>query len=118
MIENQAIHEALDRIARSGDGNLLYRFCQKVVCEICLDPSDGALRQHEGRRRFAAELMAHMAEGIQDSDRHAITFARARSAPDTRPRGAARRVTADTTVAGWNDSPDAPNSGPTGGNAA
>jgi hypothetical protein len=121
MIETRHMAEAMDRIARSADGQMFYRFLQKVLCETLADgASDGALREQEGRRRFAAQLMANMAEGIQDSDRHAITFARiARSDADTRPRGAARRVTADTFVAGYSDPADAgPASDPPGGAAA
>jgi hypothetical protein len=112
MIENKEIAEAIDRIARTPDGQVLYLFLQKVRLSITDDPSEGALRQHEGRRRFAAELMAYMAEGIQDSDRHAITFARAKPRSDagakSRPRGAARRITDRTFVSGW----DGPDTGP------
>lgn len=103
MIETQDIAEAIDRIARTPDGIILYRFLQKTLCAVPpSEQTDGALREFEGRRRFAAELMGHMSEGIQDSDRHTITFsssgARTR---DPAKRGAARRVTLDTPVAGW-----------------
>lgn len=123
--------QALDRIARSPDGQIFYRFLQRTLCAVCLDPDLGALRGHEGRRMFAAELMAIMAEGIADSDRYAITFVRASRDPSAQPRarGAGRRVTDDTFVPGWdtaanvdslgagsNPSPDG--SGPAGGNAA
>lgn len=122
MIEQKDVKEAIDRIARSADGQMLYRFLQRTVCGIPdSGMSDGALRQFEGRRSFAAELMAHMAEGIADSDRYAITFARANPGPDaqSRPRGAGRRVTADTFVPGW-DAPAGPGTepGPAGGDAA
>jgi hypothetical protein len=64
--------------------------------------NDGALRQMEGRRMFASELMGHMSEGIAESDRTAITFASSAAARTSLgPRGAARRVSLDTPIAGW-----------------
>lgn len=107
MIDDKDLAEALDRIGRSPDGRLLYLFCQKTLCQVLPgDQTESALREHEGRRRFAAELMGHMSKGIQDSDRHAITFTVTRAArTGGAARGAGRRVTLDTPVAGW-DSPD------------
>lgn len=69
-IADKDINEALDRIARTADGELLYRFCQKTMMGILDDhaPDESALRTEHGRRRFAAELMAKMAKGIDGSD--------------------------------------------------
>ena len=81
MIDDKDLAEALDRIARSPDGRLLYLYCQKTLCQVLPSgQTEGALREHDGRRRFASELMGRMAEGIQDSDRHAITFSVDRAA--------------------------------------
>lgn len=106
MIDDLQLREAIDRIAGTADGQLLYRYCQKVLCGVSNDPNDSALREDNGRRRFASELMGLMAKGIEGSDRTAITFSRNTSERTERtgPRGAGRRVTADTHVAGW-DSP-------------
>ena len=69
MIDDNQINEALDRIARTPDGELLYRFMQKTLMGTLAehDPADGALRTEHGERRFAQRLMAKMAKGIDDS---------------------------------------------------
>ena len=103
MTENEDFQEALDRIARTPDGRALYLYLQKALCSISLDPHRGALRRHEGRRMFAAELMGLMAKGIRESDRTCITFAVSGAKPVSRSRGAGRRIDANTYVAGWDD---------------
>lgn len=68
-IDDKDINDALDRLARTADGELLYRFFQKTLMGT-LDahaPDESALRTEHGRRRFAAELMAKMAKGIDES---------------------------------------------------
>lgn len=110
-ITDNDMHEALDRIARTPDGELLYRYLQKVLCAVTtLDVSECALPRNEGRRSFAAELMGLMAEGMQDSGRHAatVTFTRAKPADISGSRGAGRRINHDTRVSGWNDHPTDP----------
>ena len=67
MSDAQQIAEALDRIARTADGLILYRHLEKQLCAVCLDLGHGALRRHEGYRMFARELMGFMAEGIDAS---------------------------------------------------
>ena len=67
MGEIPEIAEALDRIARTADGLILYRHLENQLCAICLDLGHGALRRHEGHRMFARELMRFMAEGIAAS---------------------------------------------------
>jgi hypothetical protein len=104
VIENKDVLEAIDRIARTPDGQMLFHHLQKILLNVATpDVNDGALRQLEGRRMFASELMGLMAKGIADSDRYAITFVRSASEPKPAARGAARRITADTRVPGWDD---------------
>ena len=101
MIESKDIAEAWDRVARTPDGLLIYRHLQRIVMGTA-GPEDSALPRLEGRRRLAADLMAYMAEGIANNDRSCVTFAVAKPVPTTSTRGAGRRVTADTFVAGYN----------------
>jgi hypothetical protein len=106
MIESKDIQEAWDRIARTPDGLLIYRHLQRIVMGTA-GPDDGALPRLEGRRRLAADLMAYMAEGVAENDRRAcVTFAVAKPVATTGSRGAGRRVTADTFVAGYDTSFD------------
>ena len=77
--------------------------------EISTD--DGALQRCEGARSLAHNLMRLMANGIIDSDRYAIAFPVAKPVAVTGARGAGRRVSADTFVAGYNTV----DYGPTGG---
>lgn len=108
-IDDAEIKKALYQIARTPDGLLLYRYLQKVRCVVTTDATpECALPRLEGRRSFAASLMADMAQGIEDSGSHTdavVTFARAKSAAISSPGGAGRRVTADTFVPGY-DTPD------------
>lgn len=76
MITDEEMHQAIDRIARSEDGHLLYLYFQKALCATTT--TESALPRNEGRRSFAAELMAIMAKGIRESGRAdsiPITFA-------------------------------------------
>jgi hypothetical protein len=112
-LTDRDLREAVDRIARTADGIYLYRYLQKVLCAITSETANEcALRRNEGRRSFAAELMGLMAEGLRDSGSAAdtpVTFALAGARSVARPHGAARRVTADTFVSGW-DGADADSS--------
>jgi hypothetical protein len=113
-LTGQDMRDALDRVARSSDGVLLYRYLQKIRLGLTTnDMPDGALRWNEGRRSLAAELMALMAEGIRSSARadSPITFAFAGARAVARTRGAGRRVTAGTIVSGWDTGAD-PEPGP------
>jgi hypothetical protein len=103
-ISTDDLRKALDRIARTQDGILLYRHLQKIRLGLAPPASTGrALRHFEGYRNCAADLMAHMAEGIGNGSGAVVTFSIARGAPVSASRGAGRRVTADTIVPGWND---------------
>ena len=93
MINDEEMHTAIDRIARSPDGHLLYRYFQKILCGVVTD--DSALPAHNGRRRFAAELMGLMAKGIEasgGSSNAVVTFALSGGRPISRSGGAGRRV--------------------------
>lgn len=100
MISDEDTTRALDRIARTPDGTILYRCLQKVLCGVSGTTEGGALQNEHGRRSLARDLMARMAQGIDESSSarsesdRPVTFAvagpvRAVSAA----RGAARRVT-------------------------
>lgn len=98
MISDHDLNEALDRIARTRDGDLLYRYLQKRLMGVCLSADMGALQSDNGERKFAAELMGRMAQGIKESSSvgpdRAITFALAEPRSVARPgRGPGRRVT-------------------------
>ena len=68
MITDEDMHKAIDNIARSADGQLLYLYFQKTLCSISTSPDvECALPEHNGRRKYAAELMGLMAKGIEES---------------------------------------------------
>ena len=116
MLTDEMLHAAIDRLARTDDGRTLYLFLQKRLMAIWSGTEDGALQADHGERRFAAKLIGLMAKGIADRDgsntnsgntggivspEQPIVFAVARPRSTGGPRGARRRVTADTRVAGW-----------------
>lgn len=116
MITDAQLHAAVDRLARTDDGRTLYLFLQKRLMAISTSISDGALQADHGERTFAAKLIGLMATGIRESDgssnstrgpdgERTITFAVPGPRSTGGARGAGRRVTADTFVAGY-DSPD------------
>lgn len=93
-IDQKDCREALDRIARTPDGLLLYRYLQRICLGITpASAPKRALPVNEGRRTFAAELMAHMAEGIGDNDRSCITYSIGKRASGTGDSDAGRRGT-------------------------
>jgi hypothetical protein len=101
-IDFAQIKDAWDRIARTADGLTVYRHLQRLRLGLAPENApDSALPRLEGRRSLAADLMAFMAEGIAENDRSAVTFAIAKPATVAGPRGAGRRVTADTAVPGY-----------------
>lgn len=100
---DQPTREAIDRIARTADGQALYRYLQQELCQVISPPNESALREQNGRRSFAHDLMGHMAEGIDAS---------VRSEPVTIPRraaaGTSRRLTVREYAASlpsWTDDP-------------
>jgi hypothetical protein len=64
---NQAIIEAIDRIARTPDGAVLYVFLQRRLMGFPISTKAGALRADHGERTFAAKLIGLMAKGIFES---------------------------------------------------
>ncbi|MDI3563552.1 hypothetical protein [Bradyrhizobium sp. Arg816] len=108
------IEDSLERIAMTLDGQNLYIFLQRRVMTVTHAPTDGALRQDEGERSFAAKLIGLMAKGIADSGgrtsnstgssngaEQPVVLPVAEPVAVTRARGAGRRITADTHVPGW-----------------
>lgn len=117
MLTDAQFHAAIDRLARTEDGRTLYLFLQKRLMGVATAESDGALREDQGERRFASKLIGLMAQGIRESGGsntstdgtggvspdQPITFAVAGPRAVSSPRGAGRRVTGDTHVAGYSD---------------
>ena len=116
----QACLEAIDRIARTPDGATFYVFLQRRLMAISPPTSSGALRLDQGERTFAAKLIGAMAKGVFESGGRNSSGTSGGSTgsgeqplivPSPKPVRVAgsgcsrRRVTADTTVPGWNDEP-------------
>ena len=69
-VADEDMHKAIDNIARTEDGQLLYLYFQKTLCSTVANATADALcalPMNEGRRKYAAELMALMAKGIEES---------------------------------------------------
>jgi hypothetical protein len=113
LIAPNDVIEAWDRLARTPDGLLIYRHLQFIALGTERAGNDSALPRLEGRRRLAADLMGFMSDGIRDYDRASVTFTLAKPADTggTRPRGAGRRVTADTFIPGYDTEPRGPGNG-------
>lgn len=58
--------DALRRFAASSDGALFHRYLRRVLETVIDLDSDSALRQQNGRRSLARDLMRLMAEGLND----------------------------------------------------
>lgn len=113
MMEDKHLHEAIDRLARTADGRILYLFLQKKMTEVADLPTDGALRANHGERMFASKLTGLMAKGISESGGRTssaggspigdqpIIFAVPIAVDAGRGRGAGRRITADTRIPGY-----------------
>jgi hypothetical protein len=96
----QQTKDAWDRLARTPDGLVIYRHLQRIRQALATDMS--ALPAFEGRRSLAADLMAFMSDGIRDYDRACVTYTIAKPERTERTtRGAGRRITPDTFVAGY-----------------
>ena len=113
-LSDEAMAEAIDRIARSADGQILYRFLQRSLMAVPSVTSKGALRAHHGERSFASRLMGLMSKGIAESGgrtsssgstEQPIVFALAKPVDTRGARGAGRRITEHTRVPGY-DQPD------------
>lgn len=101
-VTDEEMRAAIDRIARTPDGEVLYRYLQSILQELPRSFEAGALQAHVGRRTLAHDLMARMAEGLDASGRpgtdtpseRAVALARGKPVAVSRPRGIARRVPA------------------------
>lgn len=104
MIEQREMDEAIDRIARTADGQKLYLFLQKRLMAVATTADDSTLRQDNGERMFAAKLIGLMAKGIAESGGRTdpiLTFAVTGPRAVSFARGAGRRVTIDTAIPGY-----------------
>lgn len=103
---------AIARIAASADGFLLHRRLRRVLEGVVETDDPGALQRQTGRRTLARDLMLIMAEAIEaksagrDHTGSEPVLVRGAPARAYSRRGPGRRVTADSTVPGWNDLPD------------
>jgi hypothetical protein len=109
-ISDELLREAIDRIARTPDGPLLYLYLQRRLMAFSPAASNSALRSDNGERSFAAKLIGLMAKGISESGRagpssggseQPIVFPVAKPVPSRIPRGAGRRIGPEDRVAGW-----------------
>jgi len=68
IVQDEHLHSAIDRIARTAYGQTLYLFLQKTLSSFpSAAASADALLAHNGRRMFAHDLMAIMAAGIRET---------------------------------------------------
>ena len=63
-IADKDIREALDRIARTRDGEILYLYLQMTRMAVPGSSDPGVLQTAHGGRIFARDLMGMMGEGI------------------------------------------------------
>ena len=111
-ISTEELREAISRIARTPEGEMLYLWLQKRLMALPVVGCNGDdLQKFEGGRMLAGELFAIMSEGINLSGRtdtvRPIVFRTGGSVADARARPSLRRVTADTPVAGFDAPGDA-----------
>lgn len=114
MIEPKQWIEALERIARTEDGWLLFCGLHKVAISLP-EPGakSGALRDHHGRRTLAREIMDLMSEGIDERGRRTgtsgtdklseqpVAFARPKPVAVSRGHGTGRRIAPSDGSDGW-----------------
>lgn len=108
MIDDEEMHEAWDRVARTEDGKKIYLHLQKRLMAVASTGDDSTLRADNGERMFAAKLIGLMAKGIAESGGRTdsiLTFSVAGPRAVSRPHGAGRRITADTAVPGYDAEP-------------
>jgi hypothetical protein len=118
-ITEEQFREAIDRLARTPDGGLLYLYLQRRLMAISTATDGGALRVDAGERQFASRLIGLMAKGMQErggrtgsnddtssGSARPIVFAVGgpRSTGGSTGRGTRRRVPTGP-VTGW-DTPD------------
>lgn len=98
IIDDNYVKEALQRIARTPDGQIFHIGLQRALMALSPSPESGALQTFEGGRRFAQQIKAVMDEAIAgepvdgQSERERPIVIVARSAvPVGGTRGARRR---------------------------
>jgi hypothetical protein len=116
-ISEKLMHEAIDRIARTPDGRVLYLYCQRRLMALTVSADLSTLQSDHGERTFAARLISLMATGISESggrtssggpgsiSEQPIVFAVPKPRAVGGPRGAGRRIDEHTRVPGY-DPPD------------
>jgi len=100
VITEETMHEAIDRIGRTPDGELLYLYLQRRLMEVNRSGQVRALRVENGQRIFASELMGLLSKGLEESARirrsDAVIIEHARkhavAGPDSRRRGIAAAI--------------------------
>jgi len=103
-VSDQDLREAIDRIARTADGGILYLYLQKTLCGVASDDSERALQADHGRRRFAQQLMGLMSEGVSVNGRSgSVTFTVASRDPRPDRKPGARLVGPGSFVPGFSD---------------
>jgi hypothetical protein len=117
-IPDKLLLEAIDRIARTPDGGMLYVYLQRRLMAVLPTTEPCALSTHHGERLFASRLLDLMAKGIIESGGRTSSgdTSGGTEQPIVRPiaqpvdargaRGAGRRITADTRVPGWDPPAD------------
>ena len=106
-ITDEMMNEALERIASTSDGALLYLYLQKVLCGVTTSLDPCALQSDHGRRKFAAELMNRMGKGIEIGGRehgNPVVFAK-RDPTDVKRHVSAREYLAGQPTDVWPDRP-------------
>ena len=101
-IDTAKIGDIWERIARTTDGQIAYRWLQGVLMSKASKDDVSALPFLEGRRSLAWDIAHYMAQGIVDSDRYAVTFVTRIVPRDERTsRGAGPRIGREHFVPGW-----------------
>lgn len=67
MITDEQLREAVMRVGRTADGEMLYLWCQRLLCRVLHTDDDGALRLEQGRRLLASEIMGMLSRGLQET---------------------------------------------------
>jgi hypothetical protein len=110
-ISEKLMHEAIDRIARTPDGRVLYLYCQRRLMALTVSADLSTLQSDHGERSFASRLIGLMATGISESGgrtsssggntEQPLVFAVPKPVAVGGPRGAGRRITEHTRVPGY-----------------
>jgi hypothetical protein len=115
-LTDEDLHKAIDRLARTPDGRILYLFLQRRLMGVPASSKSGALRTDHGERMFAAKLIGLMATGIAESGGASSSSGDGSTGSGDKPivfavpqprrvagtgRGIGRRITEQTRVPGY-----------------